>query len=110
DTFNQLSLSTSFDVCLVGHRDPTGQPPQTRKETQMKKNVALVVAGSGEIRDLTISPGTKVGEVIAATGLQGYQVSQGPDKPFLRAEDNLYAAMTEGAKLSASTPAEGGRR
>ncbi len=76
----------------------------------MKKNIALVVAGSGEIRDLAVSPGTKVGEVIAATGLQGYQVSQGPDKPFLRAEDDLYDAVTEGAKVYASTPAEAGGR
>ena len=76
----------------------------------MKKNISLVVAGSGEIRDLTISPGTKVGEVMAATGLQGYHVSQGPDRPFLRAEDDLYEAVTEGAKVYASTSAEAGGR
>jgi hypothetical protein len=76
----------------------------------MKKNVALVVAGSGEIRDLTISPGTKVGEVMTATGLNGYLTSTGPDKPFLRPEDDLYEAVPEGAKVYASTPAEAGGR
>jgi hypothetical protein len=76
----------------------------------MKKNVALVVAGSGEIRDLTISPGTKVGELMTSTGLQGYLASRGPDQPFLRPEDDLYEAVTEGAKLYASTPAEAGVR
>jgi hypothetical protein len=76
----------------------------------MKKNVALVVAGSGEIRDLTITPGTKVSEVMAATGLPNYLISEGPNKPFLRPEDDLYQAVPEGGKVFASTPAEAGGR
>jgi len=70
----------------------------------MKKNVALVVDGSGEIRDLIISPGTTVGEVMTATGLQGYLASKGPGQPFLGPKDDLYEAVADGAKVYASTP------
>jgi hypothetical protein len=74
----------------------------------MAKSVALVVAGSGEIRDLQIGPGTTVKEVMDASRLQGYVVSQGPDQPFLRLDDDLYQAVADGGKLYASTPAEAG--
>lgn len=80
-----------------------------RMEAQvMTKNVSLVVAGSGEIRDLSIGPGTTVEEVLEASGLRGYLVSQGPDQPFLQRDEDVYRAAPEGAKLYASTPAEAG--
>jgi hypothetical protein len=75
----------------------------------MGKNLSLVVAGSGEIRDLTITPGTTVREVMEQSGLRDYLVSQGPDQPFLSQEEDLFRALPEGAKLYASTPAEAGR-
>ena len=75
----------------------------------MGKNIALVVAGSGEIRDLEISPGTRVREVLGTSGLHGYLVSAGPDQPFLGPDDDLYQAVPEGTKVYASTPAEAGQ-
>lgn len=73
------------------------------------KNIELVVAGSGEIRDLAIEPGTSVRDVLAASGLEGYQLSRGSNEPFLRPDDDLHRTMTEGGRLYASTPAEAGR-
>lgn len=74
------------------------------------KNIELVVAGSGEVRDLTIEPGTTVREVLAATGLSDYQVSRGSNQPFLRADEDLHRSVPDGARLYASTPAEAGDR
>lgn len=73
------------------------------------KNVELVVAGSGEIRELAIEPGTTVRDVLAATGLEGYQLSRGSNQPFLRLDEDLHRVAPEGTRLYASTPAEAGR-
>ena len=89
---------------------PWSEGRAREEDTLVGKNIALVVAGSGEIRDLNISPGTKVREVMTTTGLQGYLASTGPDRPFLRPDDDLYEAVAEGAKIFASTPAEAGGR
>lgn len=74
----------------------------------MQKNVSVMVAGSGETRDVSISPATTVRELLEATGLQGYMVSTGPDKPFLASDEDVYRSVATGAKLYASTPAEAG--
>lgn len=74
----------------------------------MVKKVALVVAGSGEIRDLSVEPGTTVGDVLERMRLGGYLVSAGPDEPFLRLSDDIHRAAPEGGRLYASTPAEAG--
>ena len=67
------------------------------------KTVSLVVAGSNEVRDLSIPPGTKVGDALKAAGLEGYLVSRGPNEPFLRQEDDLFEAVPSESKLFAST-------
>jgi hypothetical protein len=74
----------------------------------MSKNISLVVAGTGEVRDLTLTPGTTAREVLEATGLRDYLISAGPDKPFLASEDDVFRAVPEGGKLYTSTPAVAG--
>jgi len=74
----------------------------------MSKSLAVVVAGSGETRDVSISPGTTARELLDASGLQGYMLSTGPDKPFLASDEDVYRSVANGAKLYASTPAEAG--
>jgi hypothetical protein len=74
------------------------------------KTIELVVAGSGEIKDLEVGPGTKVREVLQASGLRDYhQVSIGADQPFLRPDDDVYDNVPDGGKLWATTPAVAGR-
>ena len=67
-----------------------------------RKNISIVVAGSGEIRDLEIAPGVTVTEVLNEAGLQGYQLShKGNDKP-LESGANLYDLVGDNEKLFAT--------
>jgi hypothetical protein len=67
-----------------------------------RKNISVVVAGSGEIRDLEIAPGVTVKEALNEAGLQGYQLSRkGNDKP-LEPGTNLYDLVDNKEKLYAT--------
>src|SRR3989337_156923 len=67
-----------------------------------RKNISIVVAGSGEIRDLEIAPGVTVREALNEAGLQGYQVSRrGNDQP-LEPVANLYDLVENHEKLYAT--------
>ena len=72
------------------------------------KRVAVVVAGSGQIRDIQMQPGTSVSDVLQQLGLQGYLLSKGPNEPFLANADSLYDKVNDGEKIFASTKAEVG--
>jgi len=67
-----------------------------------RKNISIVVAGSGEIRDLEIAPGVTVREALNEAGLQGYQLSRrGNDQP-LEPGANLYDLVDNHEKLYAT--------
>lgn len=73
------------------------------------KRLSVVVAGSGQIRDIQIQPGTSVGDVLHQLNLDDYLLSKGPNEPFLAKADTLYDKVNDGEKVFASTKAEVGR-
>ena len=72
------------------------------------KRLSVVVAGSGQIRDIQIQPGTSVGDVLQQLNLADYLLSKGPNEPFLAKADTLYDKVNDGEKIFASTKAEVG--
>ena len=72
------------------------------------KRLSVVVAGSGKIQDIEISPGTTVGDVLTQLQLREYLLSKGPNEPFFANADSLYDKVTDGEKVFASTKAEVG--
>jgi hypothetical protein len=72
------------------------------------KRLSVVVAGSGQIRDVQIQPGTSVGDVLQQLQLNDYLLSKGPNEPFLANADTLYDKVNDGEKVFASTKAEVG--
>lgn len=72
------------------------------------KNLSVVVAGTGQIKDISIKPGTKCSDIIRDLGLTGYVLSKGTgDRPF-NPNDDIYPLVQEGQKLYAVTPADAG--
>jgi hypothetical protein len=72
------------------------------------KRLSVVVAGTGQIRDVKIQPGTSVGDVLQQLQLNDYLLSKGPNEPFLANADTLYDKVNDGEKVFASTKAEVG--
>lgn len=72
------------------------------------KRISVVVAGTGQIRDLEIQPGTSAGDILAQLQLRDYQLSRGPNEPFLAHAESVYDKVNDGEKLFASTKAEVG--
>lgn len=72
------------------------------------KRLSVVVAGTGQIRDISIDPGTSVRDVLTQLNLADYLLSKGPNEPFLANADSLYDKVGDGEKLFASTKAEVG--
>ena len=72
------------------------------------KKLAVVVAGSGLIRDAEIQPGTTAGDVLHQLNLQDYLLSKGPNDPFFAATESIYDKVKDGEKIFASTKAEVG--
>src|SRR4051812_45759249 len=70
----------------------------TGKERTMKK-LSVVIAGSGQIRDLDIQPGTTAGDVLAQLNLSDYLLSKGPDSPFFAAAESVYDKVKDGEKI-----------
>src|ERR1700730_14350941 len=46
------------------------------------KKLSVVVAGTGQIRDVEIQPGTTAGDVLHQLTLPDYLLSKGPNEPF----------------------------
>ena len=78
-----------------------------RKEIKMKK-LSVVVAGTGQIRDVEIQPGTTAGDVLHQLTLPDYLLSKGPNEPFFAAAESVYDKVRDGEKVFASTKAEVG--
>lgn len=72
------------------------------------KKLSVVIAGSGQIRDVEIQPGTTAGDVLNQLGLSDYLLSKGPDDPFFANRESIYDKVNDGAKIFASTKAEVG--
>lgn len=72
------------------------------------KRVSVVVAGTGQIRDIQIDPGTTVADVLQQLALPDYLLSKGPNEPFLANADSIYDKVGDGEKVFASTKAEVG--
>lgn len=72
------------------------------------KHLSIVVAGTGQIKDVEIRPGTTAGDVLNQLGLQEYLLSNGPNDPFFAAAESIYDKVSDGSKIFASTKADVG--
>ena len=72
------------------------------------KRLSVVVAGTGQIRDIQIQPGTSAGDVLNQLGIKDYLLSKGPNEPFFAAAESIYDKVNDGEKIFASTKAEVG--
>jgi len=72
------------------------------------KRLSVVVAGTGQIRDVEIQPGTTARDVLTQLGLPDYLLSKGPNDPFFAAGESVFDKVNDGEKIFASTKAEVG--
>lgn len=73
------------------------------------KKITVVIAESGKFNDLEILPGTTASDVLKTIGLpDGYVLSSGKGQEPFGKDENIYDAVTDGAKVYASTPVEVG--
>jgi hypothetical protein len=72
------------------------------------KKLSVVVAGTGQIRDIEIRPGTTAGDILNQLQLKDYLLSKGPNDPFFAAAQSVYDKVNDGEKIFASTKAEVG--
>jgi hypothetical protein len=72
------------------------------------KKLSIVVAGTGQIRDIQIEPGTTAGDVLTQLNLRDYLLSKGPNDPFFANAEAIYDKVNDGEKIFASTKAEVG--
>jgi hypothetical protein len=73
------------------------------------KRLSVVVAGTGQIRDIEIESGTTAKDILNQLGLRDYLLSKGPNDPFFAASESVYDKVTDGEKVFASTKAEVGK-
>jgi hypothetical protein len=72
------------------------------------KRLSVVIAGTGQIRDVEIQPGTTAGDVLNQLNLSDYLLSKGPNDPFLANRETIFDKVEDGSKIFASTKAEVG--
>ena len=72
------------------------------------KRLSVVVAGTGQIRDVEIQSGTTAGDVLAQLNLPDYLLSKGPNDPFFANAESIFDKVKDGEKIFASTKAEVG--
>ena len=72
------------------------------------KKLSVVIAGTGNIHDVEIQPGTTAGDVLHQLNLQDYLLNTGPNGPFFAAAESIYDKVKDGEKIFASTKAEVG--
>ena len=72
------------------------------------KKLSVVVAGTGQIRDIQIQPGTTAGDILNQLSLRDYLLSKGTNEPFFANTESVYDKVNEGEKIYASTKAEVG--
>jgi hypothetical protein len=74
------------------------------------KKLSVVVAGTGQIRDVQIESGATARDVLTQLNLPDYLLSKGPNDPFFAAAESIYDKVADGEKIYASTKAEVGLR
>ena len=79
-----------------------------QEKTNRMKHLSVVVAGTGQIRDVDIQPGTTAGDILNQLSLKDYLLSKGPNDPFFAAAESVYDKINDGEKIFASTKAEVG--
>ena len=67
----------------------------------MEKQISIVVAASGEIKDIALSEGATVKEVLQEASLQGYQLSRKGGE-VLAPDTDLYSEAMDSEKLYAT--------
>lgn len=72
------------------------------------KRLSVVIAGTGQIRDVEIESGTTAGDILRQLSLPDYLLSKGPNEPFLANAESVYDKVNDGEKVFASTKAEVG--
>ena len=72
------------------------------------KKLSVVVAGTGQIRDVEIQSGTTAADVLNQLGIRDYLLSKGPNDPFFAAAESIYDKVNDGEKIFASTKADVG--
>jgi len=72
------------------------------------KRLSVVVAGTGQIRDVEIQPGTTAGDIVDQLNLPDYLLSKGPNEPFFARAESVFDKVGDGEKVFASTKAEVG--
>jgi hypothetical protein len=72
------------------------------------KRLSVVVAGSGQIHDVEIQPGTTAGDILRQLHLENYLLSKGPNDPFFANTESVYDKVNDGEKICCSTKAEVG--
>jgi hypothetical protein len=81
---------------------------KNQRRNENMKHLSVVVAGSGQIRDVEIQPGTTAGDILNQLNLRDYLLSKGPNEPFFASADSVYDKVNDGEKIFASTKAEVG--
>jgi len=76
--------------------------------TVLTKRVSVVVAGTGQIHDIEIRPGTTAGDILTQLNLKDYLLSKGSNEPFFAANDSVFDKVNDGEKIFASTKADVG--
>jgi hypothetical protein len=93
---------------VVGGEVPPPRFKVQTGETKRMKKLSVVVAGSGQIRDVEIQPGTTAGDILHQLNLPDYLLSKGPNEPFFAAAESVYDKVKDGEKIFASTKADVG--
>src|SRR5260370_1185253 len=99
-------LQASAEMVVGKREQRLPQIPNT-KEQNMKR-LSVVVAGTGQIRDVEIQSGTTAGDVLNQLSLKDYLLSKGPNDPFFANAESVYDKVNDGEKIFASTKAEVG--
>jgi hypothetical protein len=73
-----------------------------------EKRIAVVIAGSGEIKDVAIGPATTARDILATVGHMDYVLMKGDRSKTFRASDDVYREVADGDKIYAAPPAEAG--
>jgi hypothetical protein len=104
--FGEAPYNSPLSICCRG-RGPASQI-EIKGESKHMKKLSVVVAGTGQIRDVEIQSGTTAGDVLHQLNLSDYLLSKGPNDPFFAAAESIYDKVNDGEKIFASTKAEVG--
>jgi len=95
-------------VSINPQGERTRLPDLNIRRIYIMKKLSVVVAGTGQIRDVEIESGTTAGDILAQLNLADYLLSKGPNEPFFANAESVYDKVKDGEKIFASTKAEVG--